>query len=434
MQLYKAALVSVFGGRSQQPYRAAIVRLCILSVLALTCSFALARMTEHMPPISSTRPTLLVPSALVTVEVVVLCALLAASGITRRMYTDRFARLLLFLPISPLQRWTILMTPSIILAILATLLATWPLAELWLHLGMQPMHIAVAVICGIVCALGLFHGPPPRLAPLRFILAPYVVWVQYKLANTIANTTEYVSIPLLCTFVVIACTLGLAWLLSSRYTCMAISRSVQVQSVRLTFLPVWGWYLKKCIRSPAIRLSWTTALGLIAATIAADRFFALGASTISLTTAVIVAAFASDIRALSRLVAPAEITTLKGSRYFAACHATTAFAGGILIALPLFVYLDGIVAILVGSVWMGVATGLFAGSLLAPSPHDISGQFTAGLLCIGILAVAPSIMGDILGQSTQLILPFSLGILLLLAAFGIEYKRNPYDWRNNYHA
>jgi len=75
----------------------------------------------------------------------------------------------------------------------------------------------------------------------------------------------------------------------------------------------------------------------------------------------------------------------------------------------------------------GIGAGFFAGSLIAPEPHDVIAQMSATLISIGLLSLV-YLVQDIPFLSVPLAL---LVITVFLVAGGavIEYRRNHFYWK-----
>jgi hypothetical protein len=157
---------------------------------------------------------------------------------------------------------------------------------------------------------------------------------------------------------------------------------------------------------------------------------------LALLASILAATFASDIRSLAAHSNPAEITGLRATLRFFAVHTATATIGSLAAVSPLVtsIFFSGVTpGELVGlttQLLFGVSAGVFAGTLVVPVRRDIMGQFTATLLCTGILVIAPYL--PVIGPYDDAGLRFYQSFLataLFAGALAIEYRRNRYNWR-----
>lgn len=434
MHLYSVALITAFAPRSTKPLRATMLRIAALAAVALGMGFLLSRGIDALPLASLPHSYSLVFTALFAVQLTVLCALLAASGLTIRLYKDTFARWLMVLPVTHMQRWVALMIPSFVLAVLATMLAAWPLGVLFTKMGMHPWLLLVAGVGGALSALGQLHALPARHAALRLLAIPGMLWVEYKLLGIINNfTADNSKLAASIAFLVCIGLLIAAFIMSSRYTRSAVTRLAANKTVTATALPPTTWFAKKMARSPSILVNYAVAMIMNIAATAAVRHYSLDTQSLAIFCAIIIAAFTSDIRALARRIAPAEIAALRGSIRFTAIHAVTAGVCSIPLALPLLWAGSPLHIADAATLTAGWAAGIFAGTLLTPAARDISSQFLAALLCVGILILLPQLPFMRSSDTLQPLTYTGLGAALLAASFAIEYHRNRYTWRN-YHA
>jgi hypothetical protein len=339
-----------------------------------------------------------------------------------------------------MQRWLALSVPSFVLAMLALLLVAWPLTTLFLALGLPAMLLPCAAILGALSALGMVHGLPARFTALQIVLVPALVWLEYRLLMILQaeNTWLYGALGF---SVVILATVYLFGL-SSSHVRMDTANTVPGKVVRASFLPPRWWLSKKLWRSGATRLSLVVTLGLAIGMGAIGYRQALDPGIMVFMAALLAAAFASDIRSLSRRSKPAEIAALRGTGYFVCKEWATAICYGLLATLPLLwaavvilqAHLFSVdTAHILAQVSLGATTGVLAGSLIVPESRDISGQFLATIICMALLLGIDQLPYLRSFDGWQQVTYESMLIVLLgsLAATA-EHRRNNYIWRKRH--
>ena len=380
--LLRVSLMHVFGRGSTAPFRKALCTLTILFTTSGTFSWLFGRAVQQLPIVPHNQPWLVCIWIMAAACGCSVLSYAASSGLFCTQRTDKFSMLLHTMPLRQHIIWTVTMLPRLLVALLGLVLIAapcWFAAHAW---GVSTTWTLVAMITGYAIATaGLF--------------------IAGKLP------------------------------LSAKGTRTSISDTATTYN--------W-WFLKKMWRAPATRTSLVVSLllSISAASFAAYRSFG-DSIALSAIAALLSASFAADLRSLCRPINPAEIAALKGSYYFMVRYASAACVGAMLIAAPLLVPIvmygssdSGPWFLAVTQLLVGVGAGIISGAFIAPQIRDISGQFSAVLLCIGILVFPNYIPGlrSLQGEATTWITAL-LALTCMLFAYFFEHKRNPYFWRNH---
>jgi hypothetical protein len=421
MNYYLVILASTFGHASNKPLRKALFKLGSLSVTSLTLGVLLSRSMPHLPHEAGFSWIYWSVSAIFVAQIVTLFSLLPAMGISNTA-NEKLSCLLLVLPFKQRQRRLMLLAPSIVLVGIGLLFASPMLAALLLPTGMWPGILAIAVLAGSLSAFGLVYGHT-RGSATRIIATSIVLFLEYKLAAAVHTSQN--RLPWALLFSVLALALCAIACRSGKYFEGKIKAVTKADSVHGSNAP--GWFAKKFLRSPITLLSlgmtFTLSLGVA---LIYSRQKLLDVQLLALVSSVLAAGLASDIRAISRRIWPAEITMVRGSSRFVAAELITIVAACSAAVGPLL-------CVTIGShtwnttthVLFGTAVGFVASTILVPTKRDITSQAAAGLLCIA-LTLLPSKIAPV---NTPIVL-IALAIVLSSAAFLIEHKRNPYIWRH----
>lgn len=420
MNYYLVILASTFGHASSRPLRKALFKLGLLSLVSLALGVLLSRSMPHLPRETGFSWIYWGVSAIFVTQIITLFSLLPAMGISNTA-NEKLSRLLLVLPFRPQQRRLMLLVPSILLVSIGLLFASPLLAALLLPTGMWLGVLILAVLLGSTSAFGLVYGHT-RGNAVRIMAAGIALFLEYKLAAAV-HTLQH-RLPWALLFLALVLALCAAACQSGKYFESKIQAVAKTNSVHGSNVP--GWFAKKFLRSPITLLSlgMTFALSLGTALVSSNQKL-LDTQLLALVSSVLAAGLASDIRAISRRLWPAEITMAKGSRHFVAAELITATIACSAAVEPLvWVAVSGHIWDITVHVLFGMAVGLAASTMLVPTKRDITSQAAAGLLCIA-LTLIPS---KIVFANTPSILA-ALAVALSSVAFLIEHKRNPYIWR-----
>ncbi len=428
MSVYAVVIASLFGGRHSRPLAWGAARLIGLGVSSSVLGILLASSLGHLPATTIPAWNLACITSFV-VETICLSALLGTYGAFYRAKNHLWELIALW-PLSDAQRQLAFWLPRCIAVCLSLCLCLPTLGIITDVMGMHLVLFSLCVISGALAALGiakLFQDQPIWLQ-LIFVLG--VVYVQYRVLATTQNAGLYYLGRQGAAILFALLQTVLAFGLLTRGH--ALPSQIQIRPVHIT-TPRLSYFIKKTMRSPSLQINWgffgLTSLGL---TFVMQRH-AAGGQLPLFVALLVLAAFMSDIRTLASRYSPAEIAGLRGCKHFFASQLTASIVA-MLCASPLLSYAFSQVTRL-QAVTMGMqvvtacSIGIFAGTVLVPSPSDITSQCLAALMCTGLLSLSLYVPIDSWQPLTQAALYAGLILLLLLAAFCIEYQRNPYTWR-----
>ncbi|HJQ07880.1 MAG TPA: hypothetical protein VJ836_00180 [Candidatus Saccharimonadales bacterium] len=430
ISLYKASVAAAFGGGNKHPMRTGVGRLGCLAGACLGLGAILSSGVNSLELQAVHHIPLVFFIVVLIVQIIVGLVLVGAAGMHWALQRDTFSKLLLVLPISTTKRWLLLSLPSLILALLALLFLSLPLAALCTKLGLSLLLLVPAAFIGTVSALGLTQSLPSRIGWIKVLFIPLALWTEYKLLHIIATqyqteqTTPYPS--LLFGTIVFAC-ISLVGL--QAYSVQKdIATAARLKKVRTGALPPAWWCLKKIWRSPATRFSLLAAATLSAGSLVLRQHLAMPADVLILIAALLAGTFAADIRALVRKVRPAEIIVLRGSIRYVHTFLLAAIIAGAAAVLPVLLYIQELQLYL--PLIVGIAAGIFAGSAIVPQTRDITAQVGATLLTVGVLFVLPQLpLLQAFYSGHSLLYESLLVTVLVISTFYIEYQRNPFIWR-----
>ncbi len=428
MNLYTLSLAVTFGRGSRRPLRLASIKLGGLWIGAAIVGLLLSRNIPHLPAHGS---ALLYwgPSTIFVAQIITLFALLPAMGVTNPA-NDRLMSLLFILPVDSKQRERIFLLPSFVLACLGLTLSLPALAGLVLPTGINPVAFALCIAIGTTSAFTLIYARWQRWKYAQLLVACLMLFIEYKLVvhshTSSGLTAAILFFGLTLSLCAVATQNGKA--LARRFTHQTASRPLWATS-----LPPQTWTGKKLFRSHTIMLGVVVALSLsgLSVFVACRQHVAVW-DVLGTVAALLAASVASDTRGLARPCAPAEIVGLRGTRRFISALILPTYVVAYLAVLPTLITVSVLgqqdAAIALVKVTMGVSVGLFIGSLLSPGNRDISSQAATGLLCIAAIIAPAQLLPSNLGQTASVVLYVGLTVLMLLAAYLVEYKRNTYIW------
>lgn len=434
MQLYKAMLVATFGRGKHFLLEAALIRISILGLAAITLGIWLASHTPPLPHI--VQPATTFYALIFLVHITCLMVLLCSYAVVRPRTQGIIARLLLFLPLRTSVRWFSLVLPGVILCALALLLVL-PLCIVLLAGTIFCWLLPFGVILAAASALGWIYGLPKRLKLLSLFITSGVLWVEYALLHIPDSGSPAVLLIARLGFIYTLCC-GSLLLVFSRYNLChelgAVQRSTRIHTYLRS--PVW-WNIKKLFRSSLTGNGFWITLFVGAVLAGVSKKLGLGGDTIlSDLIALLAAAQASDIRRTTRLTSPTEIVGLKGTFYFGYKQSigglvVCGLAASPLIVIALLQSASPCItsAYILASLLLGVFAGIWAGTFFAAQQKDITTQCCATTVALGtiLLPQAPPFSG--LSATSHLIIQILLAGLLLTVALGTEFKRNRYTWR-----
>jgi hypothetical protein len=436
LPLYKAALATAFAGSRQPAWRSSLVHLGALAFVALGLSFCMAQLIGQLPQDLHLSATVVTMGVVLVIQLVVLATLLAAASLGTAVARGPFARWVITLPLRNSEVWASVMLPSVLLAIFATMLVSWPLASTALQLGAPLPVLLVAMAAGTASGLGLRHGLPRRLIVSHALLVPTVIGIEYQLLSLLSRPA-YSEMRDGIASIIYVLLIGLlvwAFIYSQRYLHATVTQLVTTRHVAAQGLPTWLWFAKKMLRTPARVVSFAAAIGMSGLAVAYANRYATTTTPVVLLTSIVIATYITDIRGLSLRQAPPEIAQLKGTPYFFAIQlATTAFFAALL-ALPLL-WLNGLsLAMAIPLLACGLASGVCAGTIVVPRPGDILSQCIATILCIASFIALGALPIWQTAAHWQVIIPYTWALALVLLSFWIEFSRNRFIWSAKHHA
>ena len=385
LTLIRISLVHTFGSYSDSPFKTAFLKLSSITVSAAACSILFGQAVSQIPFTPSYKGWLVWLYLLAASFLCATLSYLASAGLYVHG-ADTFRRLLQVWPMPNFKQWLLRTLPRLYVGILSVLLIA---------------GVTIAAGTGLGLSLGLIL----LALSLGYILSTFSLWLLDSLAR-------------------------------GRNRNNLLNAAPPLWSVHLP-----GWLLKSVGRSHSTQLSFMTALALSTTmtSIAAWRHFS-DVTALSLLVALLSASFCSDIRSLLRKYKPAEIAAMKGTASFMQHYTTVAIIGTIGISLPMLLPVISsqaqlnihIVFLTATQLFAGCAAGILGGTMAVPRSRDLSGQFSAVLLCCGILFLPPYVpFVRSLMAEYSVFMNLILALTSLAIAQLIEYKRNPYTWRSH---
>lgn len=429
-RLFKAYALHYFGRDSLSPKRTAYIKLGILCLIALSTSWIICRTIANTTFHETTNDWITVVHLLVIMQIATFCLVLFGGGLLKQSSY----RLLLALPVSRPIVWIIYMMPQLILLFVALGIFGIPLYLIATQVGLHPFGCLLSIAGALLSALSMLHSLPQKWNLARWIYVPAVLLTEALVLRYIQHGHD-TSIWII---LLLACVLTPIFLLPFGYRqIMAVASQNQHQkSVRFYFSPL-HWAIAKGLRSNMFRTNIATSL-MISIVLAAGMHTSDMADPIpaSILAALLAGSVASDIRSLCAKDRPAEICTLRGTPHFIwqsmATYGLVILGTGPLLALivleagsfSVFLQCAAFIA-------AGICIGHLSGAYFAPSQRDISAQcvtvFASSLLLWALLKSSSMITAEPLSQFFFILLGC---IALSLLQFAIEYKRNPFTWRN----
>lgn len=429
MLLYRTIFALTLGRSSSSPYASSFRRFIIILIAASVLGWLIRQSIPPLPAIKISQSTAFFATIFLSYFLTVL-TLLVSRGATTSGQSTPSNLLLATLPLKPLQQKIVHVLPATILAACSLALLSWPLSNLASKAGLSVPLIIIALANGASCAIGIVCGIRSKrwLLPIAIV----TLWIQIKLLQAIASDSASSSEIFLTLYILLLLILSLLpWIGTRDVLRLPYQASVPIKNWS-SWLPGYLFFFKKILRSSLTRLSFITTLSIsftIAAWSIKTRTF-IGPVLLQ-TGTLLLAAFATDIRALCARQHPPEIFGLRGTIFYLKHMIMATAVIGILSVFPLIlVYIfytsDGYMSLLNFMVF-GLSTGIFASVLVAPGPRDIAAQCLSAGLAI-LLLVCQSSLSSFAADYFAAI-QIGATILLLSLACLIEYKRNPYIWR-----
>jgi len=414
-----------------------MLRLTALAFASLALGLGIA---SQIPPLPSAapHPSLAFACSIVyAVQLLVAFVLLGSAQSISSSPSDITERLLITLPLSNTKRRFALLLPRVIASILAL---TWVLPSLCLitHYLDLPIYMPlVASVLGAISAFGLVYGLPGLGLPLRFVLIGIIGWIEYICVQRMYTVPSQAShfVYLLVLGAIVAGTF-LLFAYSLITNDIPVERNSRSRYRFTTRLPTCFWMLKKSCRSSGLRPGLITSFVL--STLVAfiswrmhifDTHLLIGIA------AILLAVCCSDIRSTPAVHNPTEITALRGTSYFVK-HEIFSCSLGFIAILPLLIiafYMQRIdfVFILAAAMQLalGMSAGIFAGTFIVPGPRDIAAQSMATLIATGVWFLPQLSLFVQFSATDVAVVQGLLACLLLCGSYAIEYKRNPFIWR-----
>ncbi|HYG84499.1 MAG TPA: hypothetical protein VD907_06515 [Verrucomicrobiae bacterium] len=430
MNLYLASIIATFGRRY-------LWRLLGL-VASAGCMGLIGFLAVKDMPIMSPEPVWpLIASGAFATQCLILLTLVAASGVLKEN-RDTVIRLLHVLPTNKWQKWAVRLFPSVVMGLLMLICIAPVLLVVLGNFGISPLFSIVALILGLLSALGLYTALPHKYFYIHIMLGIGAVWGQFSLVQTLTNLTlaEPVRLQSLIWFCALQVVLVTALFYSSTYTTIYTPVSRQFSQTFGRFLPRGAWLIKKVLRASNTKASLLAAFGIsLVVAYISSRQGHTDPGLLTFVAAFMIAAVCSDIRSSARRNLPAEITALKGTSYFVVTQLLSVVPLCALVVSPLIITVVPQLPLLesiafITQLLLSTAIGLFAGTLIMPQKRDIAGQFLAALLCIVLLYALPEFTFiasfDI---TTRMISDLVWYAALAAASFYLERKRNNYTWK-----
>lgn len=427
----KAVLAATFGRGGQQPAQAAVWRLAVIFIATCSVSCAGYFSLNNLPLRPLEHPQSLILPALLAFQAVALAGLLATLGIAGPTNHDRLLRLFAALPLTDRILWQLSYLPQFTLTGFALLLSAGPLGHILLALGLHPISLLLCTIGGTISAFGVLYGLSPTRPRIALLLLPALAYGEYKLAS-IGLQSNNLNDRLIATATLLAgcCVLGIRFF-ASQYIRRVLARNAPLRQINTLRTTLGYWYAKKLLRHNGMRLGLITTFGMSSGLAIVLHMSELPLAGIAPTAvALLIAAYSSDARSVLRRHCPLEISGLKGTYYFFASQAVAVCTLGLLAVAPLAlvaVSQDIPVRQFVIFSISGVTTGLFASTLIIPMCRDITSQIVTVLLCLLVLVALPR-FAPFWQTHASIAVPCT-SLILLIAALGIEYKRNTFAWR-----
>jgi len=351
---------------------------------------------------------------------------------------------LIVVPLLAHQRWLAWHMPTLILVGLITGSVIPSFMSLAMRAGLPIPLFVLATSLGVISGLGAgTYAIAGKWWLSLGVLTAYTIglWQIFEKASL---TIGYDSLQTQMYLGIVLALILVPYIWLSRMVATIhqglVSRTLKnrYQSRRASGLP---WLLTAFFRKAALRTTTYTSLAIGAVLAIAIKWQGIpvgdGAPLVWVAS-LLVAISITDLRGLAETHNPPEIVAIRGTSAYLQQLVLAAYLYGTLIALP-FIYLavtsgaskGQFFVSLVIHLALAVALGTLIGSILVPTRRDISGQFLAGLLCLGgLLGLAK--------LPVQISQPGDTGSLLLLVTFVvmvfvimIEKGRNNYSWRSN---
>ncbi|HEX6258965.1 MAG TPA: hypothetical protein VFZ48_05795 [Candidatus Saccharimonadales bacterium] len=439
MNLLGAALIASFGQNSLSPARAATIRLGGLLLIACGLGWLGRAVAAELPAQLLPGPIACFWASIFIAQILCIINLLLSAGVLRAQ--TKLIELLHILPMPTWKRWGLYMIPAATTVFLTLLSLSPSLLHISLIVSLPTPLTFLALLLGGISALGLFFAVPRRFFIAYSILLPALASAEYITLRTIIRAPDPLGTALLpmVQFTLVVSLLGLLFIYSRQYFYEIHAPTTDKLRTVTAFLPRQLWFLIKLLRAPTTRLSLAISSGVCFAVTVICAYQQISDVDLALfLLAMFSAAFASDIRALSRALNPAEITALRGTLRFLVTQFLHTAIASCVIATPLIYYAtmaDLTVTSILGQLsylLLGVTAGLFVSTLIMPGKRDVLGQFSATALCVLLLYFLPKHTFLQLGPETLLVVPLGYTALLFYATYLLEKRRNNYNWRHPY--
>ncbi|MGF7229153.1 MAG: hypothetical protein ACQR33_04170 [Candidatus Saccharibacteria bacterium] len=431
MKIFSAVLVATFGQGRRRPKFSAYMRLGLLGMTSVILGACLAHSTQSVALPRWPSAGLLFLAIVLGVQLVVVATLAGSQAIMGQSTT--IPRLLTILPLSGAYRRVLTWLPQLALVVCVLVVILPTLYRICSMAGTAPVVTLVAIVTGVASGFGMVFSFSMRPF-MRTCSLLLIGWVEIWLTNHSENLayTPSQRLPYVCAQSFVLCLLcGSLWFATDTPRSVGYPRSLP-----LVRFPLAGWFITKVVRSytGSRSLAYTFVISALVA-LAAKHVPGIDATLLYGTATLLAASCAADLRCLSRTDKPPEIVGLRGTGYY--CRAEV---GGLFLAslatLPI------IITALVSTpssqaavrglleIGMGAATGNLAGTALAHEGRDISSQFTAIFLSMGVLWIAQRLFSSATHvPAVQLLGELTCTALLLGATYYIERNRNPFRWR-----
>jgi hypothetical protein len=442
LQLLKLSLLTTFGRRAKRPLLAAMLRLTGLVLVALGVTWVLLPSLRQLPLALGLPALWWLALIAVGVQLLIAVSLLLAQGVVGG--SSVLARLLMVWPIRNIDRWLVLKTPLVVLAGLLLLILFQPLMVLSDKLDISSLLIISISLVAAISSFGMAVYQVGTSLLSKLLIISLLAGAEILLVKQLTDTYLMGHKPGMVWYLVLLGLL-LAPLLWLGISICRFASDLQSERRRSPLLlPTWNklWYLGKFMRNRR-----TASNFLICFMVSALLAFSLHAQPGSvgdgklyfLLAAMLASSLATDIRGIARLSAPAEISALWGTRRFVSQQMIVAILGAFVAVSPL-----GLMAISLLSsqvalhalnfcalIFFAISIGLCVAEFLVTDQRDVSGQFVAAIMSIGLLLGLPKVTflgyGGVVRQSLGYLL---LAGLLVVISWVVEQRRNNFVWRS----
>ncbi len=422
MYPYITALAVAVGRSRKHSLYTVLFRLIVLGIMGLSLGLGLAISMPSLPLTSFASPFSLGLSGIFLFQLMTLLILVGTSSLVRH---DRYGSLLLLWPLSPRQRTVLWLIPDSTLCLLGMLCLAPTLFRSFDILGLGNVELTGCLLLGVLSGFGLHYNLPNKV---KLFSIPALVGLEYFLVRNVTMHPRGFGVPATLALVLFTLTAFSCWWIKHRVLALSM-RQKTVHDVTPLPIPIRWWIVRKLFRNKRMTSSLITSV-VLSSGLSLLVMRTLPAALAVPALGLLAAASTSDLRGTLRRHNPAEICALKGTPAFCSSIVTGSLLC-IAALLPLIVVIlqqthePTVLSYLV----LGCSAGIIASTMVTAQDRDILGQFMTMLLSIGLFVYLPQALQLDMTTTRSCILQSVIGILLCLCTLGIEYQRNPYDWK-----